>query len=73
MIIDFDSAPNRSIYYTSARLYSHMKKHGCDSLENLHFFETEISDNQLLYFYSLDWLLLMNTIRKTKGGYELCD
>lgn len=50
-----------------------MKKHGCDKDENLHYFETEISDNQLLYFYSLDWLLLMNKIRKTNGGYELCD
>lgn len=73
MIIDFDSSPDNSIYYTSARLFFHMKQSGCDFDENFHYFETEINKNQLLFFYSLDWLALMKKIRISKGEYELCD
>lgn len=71
MIIDYDGKPQDSIFYTSALLYGHLKSAGFDYDEVYDYFLNEVSDNSLLFYYSLDWLYLLGKIRM-EGGKVVC-
>lgn len=73
MIIDYDNKPNSSIFYTAALLYKHIFSFGFDVDKTFEYFCNNISQNTLLYYYSLDWLYLAGKIDMKNGALSICD
>lgn len=73
IIINYDSTPNKSIYYMSALLYKYIRK-TCDDFEEVYkFFINNINKNDLMFYYSLDWLFLIGKIKGIVSGKIICD
>ncbi len=73
MIIDYDSKPKNSIFYTAAVLYKQILSFGFDAEKTFDYFCKNVSQNALLYYYSLDWLYLAGKIDIKNGGLVICD
>lgn len=73
MIVDYDSKPANSIFYTAALLYKHILSFGFDVEKTFDYFCRNINQNTLLYYYSLDWLFLAGKIDLKNGELFLCD
>lgn len=72
IVINYDSTPDKAIFYTSAVLFNFISKVCCDFEEARRYFLNEIVNNELLFYYSMDWLFLVGKIAEIKEGKILC-
>lgn len=73
IIIDYDSNPKNSIFYTSAALYNYLKTTSNKINLAKQYFLNVINRNYLLFQYSIDWLYLIGKIKEVKDGNIICD
>ncbi len=68
MIINYDSNPKNSVFYTASCLYSFITNQSNDFDAAYNYFVTNVNKNQSLFYYSLDYLFLLNKINKIEEG-----
>lgn len=72
IVIDFDSEPGKSIYYTSALLFEYLNSKCLDFEEVYKYFKRNIMDSDLMFYYSMDWLFLIGKIKGIQEGKIIC-
>lgn len=72
IVINYDLNPKKSILYISAILYDFLKNKCKDFEESRKFFITNIDNNELLFYYSMDWLFLTGKIISIEEGKVKC-
>ena len=71
IVIDFDNKPQNSIYYISSLIYKFLINTSNDFDSVKSYYKSHINKNELLFYYSLDWLFLIGKIKSISGG-KLC-
>lgn len=72
IVINYDTNPKNSIYLCSALLYDFIINKSNNYNEAREYFKENINHNDTLFFYSLDWLFLMEKIINIKDGFIVC-
>ena len=72
IVIDYDSKPNKTIFYLSALLYKYIKTTCRDFEEARKHFKSKILDSDMMFYYSMDWLYLIGKIKEIKEGVIIC-
>lgn len=68
MIINYDSNPSNSIYYTAACIYKYIIEKSSNYDDVYNYFIRNINKHQTMFFLSLDYLYLINKINKIEEG-----
>ncbi len=72
IIVNYDENPKNSIFYISALLYNYLIN-TCSEFESAYrYFINNILRNDLMFYYSLDWLFLLNKIKRIEKGLIIC-
>ena len=72
LVINYDDAPNKSIFYLSAMLYEYIINTSNDYQTVKKCFNASILKNDLLFYYSMDWLFLIGKIKSIDEGKIIC-
>ena len=72
IVINYDSTPDKSIFYTSALLFNYISNVCSDFEETRRYFLNRIVNNELLFYYSMDWLFLVGKVVEIKDGKIIC-
>lgn len=72
IVIDYDSNPKFSIFYLSALLYKYIVESCDDFIEVKKYFKNQIFNNDLMFYYSMDWLYLIGRIKSIEKGKIIC-
>ena len=72
-VIDYDSKPNKTIFYLSALLYKYIKTTCKDFEEARKYFKSKFLDSDMMFYYSMNWLYLIGKIKEIKEGVIICD
>lgn len=72
IVIDYDLNPKFSIFYLSALLYKYIVESCDDFIEVKKYFKNQIFNNDLMFYYSMDWLYLIGRIKSIEKGKIIC-
>lgn len=72
IVIDYDSSPEKSIFYLSAKLYKFINESSNDFEEVRKYFKNNLINNDLMFYYSMDWLFLIGKIQNIEKGKIIC-
>ncbi len=72
IVINYDLSPQKSIFYVSALLYDYIVNRCRDFEETRKYYLTNIDKNELIFYYSMDWLFLTGKIKMIEEGKIIC-
>ena len=73
IVIDYDSNPNNSIFYVAALVHKYATTISNDFEVVRNYCIKVVNKNELLFYYSLDWLFLLGKVKAIEGGKIVCD
>ena len=71
IVIDYDNKPQTSIYYISALIYKYLTTVSNSFDDVKEYYKDHINKNELLFYYSLDWLFLIGKVEGISEG-KIC-